>query len=130
MTYAPDTPPQAEAALQALSDQMDIARQGLREARNLEVEAEHAYRAAWRAALFSDECPKVGVFGGIRVTVAERDAWVAGEVAERELEWQIAKATRKAAADHLGTLKAQASVGQSINGSLREQYRGTGRYGT
>lgn len=127
MTREPDTPPSAEATLQALSDQMDIARDGLREARNAEVEAEHAYRAAHRRALLSADCPKVGVFDGVRVTVAERDAWVAEQVASAELAWQIARATRQAASDNLNILKAQASVGQSISSSVREAYRGTGR---
>lgn len=128
MAYDPDTPPGAEAALQSLSGQLDIARDGLREARNAEVEAEAAYRAAHRAALLSEECPKVGVFDGVRTTVAQRDAWVDSQVAEKELMWKIAQATRKAAADHLRTLRDQASVAQSITASVRESYRGTGRW--
>lgn len=125
MTREPDTPPTAEETLQSLSDAMDVARQGLREARNLEVEAEHAYRSALRRFLLSEECPKVRSRreDGSQVTVAERDAWVADRVAQLELEWEIAKATRKAATDHLNTLRTQASVGQSITASVRETYR-------
>ena len=130
MTREPDTPPSAEATLQDLSDQMDVARQGLREARNAEVAAELAYKSALRAAVLSEECPKVGTYTeeGKRITVKDRDAWAESRVEDEELVWRIAKATRQAATDQLNILKAQASVGQSISSSVRESYRGTGRW--
>lgn len=130
MTREPDTPPTAEATLRSLSDQMEVARAGLRDARDQEVKAEHAYRSALRRALLSESCPKVGVRleSGERITVAIRDAWADEQVADEELEWQIARATRKAAADHMRTLRDQASVAQSIGASVRESYRGTGRW--
>jgi hypothetical protein len=130
MTREPDTPPSAERTLQSLSDEMDVAREGLRAARDTEVEAEQAYRSALRKALLSDAIPKVALRreDGSRVTVAERDAWAADRVADEELRWQIAKATRRAAADRLNILKTQTSVAQSIGASVRESYRGTGDY--
>lgn len=129
MTHDPDTPPSAEATLADLSGQMEQARQELRKARDAEVEAEHVYRSALRRALLSPECPKVGFTreDGMRVTVAYRDAWAEDKAAREEHAWQLAKATRRAAADHLSTLKAQVSAQQSITSSVRESYRGTGR---
>jgi hypothetical protein len=127
MTREPDTPPTAEATLQSLSDKMEIAVAGLREARNEEVAAQHEYEAAKRRAQFSGECPKVGVFDGVRTTVAQQAAWVDERVAEEKLLWQIAKATRQAASTHLNMLRDQASVAQSIASSVRTSYQGTGR---
>jgi len=126
MTREPETPPSAEAVLQSLSDQMETAVAGLREARNEEVARQHEYEAARRRAQFSGECPPVGVFGGVRTTVAMQTAWIDGQVAEEKLLWQIARATRQAAATHLKMLRDQASVAQSIGASVRETYRMTG----
>ena len=126
MTREPETPPSAEAVLQSLSDQMETAVAGLREARNEEVARQHEYEVARRRAQFSPECPPAGVFGGVRTTVAMQAAWVDGQVAQEKLLWQIARATRQAAATHLKMLRDQASVAQSIGASVRESYRMTG----
>ena len=121
----PDTPPGAEALLEEYRDQMDKAREDLAQARNAEVEAKQARDAAARKALLSDECPKVGVFGGVRTTVAYQKAWVEEKVADLDVAYQIARTTRQAAAEHLRTLGKQGGIQQSITASVRETYRGT-----
>ena len=123
-----DTPPAAEAALQSLSDEMEIAAEGLAAARNEEVEAQHAYEAAKRRAQLSPDAPPVGVHGGIRVTVADKAAWVDDQVAREKFEWDIAKATRQAASTRLTMLRDQLSAAQSIASSVRTTYQGTGRW--
>lgn len=104
---------------------MDKAREDLAEARTSEVEAKQARDAAARKALLSEECPKVGVFGGVRTTVAFQKAWVEEQVAALDAAYQLAKVTRQAAAEHLRTLGKQGGIQQSITASVRETYRGT-----
>jgi hypothetical protein len=120
-----DTPPGAEERLEGYRDQMDEARHALAEARNTEVTAKQARDKAARKALLSEKCPKVGVFGGIRTTVAYQKAWVEDQVADLDVEYQVAKVARQAAAEHLRTLGQQGGFQQSITASVRESYRGT-----
>jgi hypothetical protein len=110
--------------LQSLSDDAEVARAELRRARDAEVEAQQAYKAALRRAILSPECPKVR---RDHCTVAERDAWVEDQCAGEELAYALAKATRQAAADKAHTLRAQMSVQQSITKSVGDAYRGSGR---
>lgn len=124
--YSPQTPPGAEAALQAFSDALDVAQDAMKAARDAEVDAELALRGAKRKWLLSPECPKVR---RNEWTVAERDAWVEDKCADEELAWMLARATRQAAADHLKTVGKQGGFQQSIAGSVREQYRGAGQWG-
>lgn len=104
---------------------MDAAREDLKKCRDDEIDAQAAYKRELRRLLLSADCPRVGVVDGVRMTVAERDAWVEQRAAALELDWQVAVAARRAATDHLSTLRTQASVAQSIAGSVREAYRGT-----
>src|SRR5215469_15069893 len=122
--HDPDTPPGAERVLQSLSDDAEVARVALRKARDAEVDAQHAYKAAKRRALLSPECPKVR---RDECTVAERDAWAEEQAAGEEIAYEVAKAARQAASDHLHTLRAQISAQQSITKSVGDYYRGTGR---
>lgn len=124
--YSPQTPPDAEAALQAYSEALEAAQDTLAKARDAEVDAETDHKAAKRKWLLSDECPKVRRNGW---TVAERDAWVEDKAADEELAWRLARAKRQAAADHLKTVGKQGGFQQSITGSVREQYRGAGQWG-
>ena len=120
-----DTPPGAEELLESYRDQMDEAREALRKARDTEVTAKQARDKKARKALLSDECPKVGVFAGIRTTVAVQKAWVEEQVADLDDEYQVAKIARQAASEHLRTLGKQGGFQQSITASVRESYRGT-----
>lgn len=120
-----DTPPGAEQRLESYRDQMDEARNALATARNAELAAKQARDKAARKALLSEDCPKVGVFGGIRTTVAVQKAWVEDQVAELDDAYQVAKVARQAAGEHLRTLGKQGGFQQSITASVRETYRGT-----
>jgi hypothetical protein len=128
--YDPATPPGAEAKLETYRDALDEAREKLRTARDAELEAEQDRDAAKRRAQLSEECPKVGVFGGVRTTVAYQTAWIEDQIADQEAKYRLAKLARQAASDHLRTLGKQGSFQQSLANSVRDAYRGTGRYGT
>ena len=124
--HDPQTPPGAEAALQSFSDALEPARRELAAAADEEVEAELARDAARRRWLLSEECPRTGVFDGVRVTVAERDAWVDEQIAGEERAFRLAREKRKAAAKRLDVLSKQGSYQQSISKSVADSYRGTG----
>jgi hypothetical protein len=126
--HDPQTPPGAEAALQSFSDALEPARQELAAAADEEVAAELARDAAKRHWLLTPDPqrPKPGVFDGVRVTVAERDAWVEDKIAEEELAFRLAREKRKAAAKRLEILSKQGSYQQSINRSVSTSYQGTG----
>lgn len=127
--YDPDTPPGAEAKLETYRDALDEARDALRQARDEELEAEQARDTARRRAQLSPDCPKVGVFDGVRTTVAYQVAWIEDQIAEQEAEYRVKKLARQAASDHLRTLGKQGSFQQSLTKSVADSYRGTGRWG-
>lgn len=122
----PQTPPEAEAVLQAYSDQLDEAVLKLQDARNAELEAEEARDAAKWAATLSPDCPKVGVFDGVRTTVAMQTAWVDDRTAAEERAFRLARARREAAEKYLSVVGKQMSALQSINRSVAASYQGTG----
>lgn len=124
--HNPQEPPGAEAALQSFSDQLDEATEKLRTARDAELEAEEARDAARWAATLSEECPQPGVYDGVRITVAYRDAWVAREIALQERAYKEAKVIRQAATAHLDKVKSQMSAQQTIAKSVSSSYQGTG----
>ena len=109
--YDPDTPVGAEHKLGQFQSALEQARRELEQARDREVDAKAARDDARRRPQFSPDCPKVGVFGGVRTTVA----------------YQLAKAARQAAAERLHTLGKQGNYQQSITSSVRESYRNAGR---
>lgn len=122
--HDPQSPPGAEKALMTYSDALEDARRALASARDREVDAKAARDSAARRARFSPDCPKVGVFDGVRTTVAYAEAWIAEQVAELDLVYELAKAARQAAADHLHTLDKQGSLAQSLARSVDSAYRG------
>jgi hypothetical protein len=122
----PQTPPAAEAALAAFSEQIDDAVVQLQKARNAELDAEEARdKARWEATL-SPDCPPVGVFGGVRTTVAVQQAWIARQIAEEESAYRAKKVVRQAASAHLDKLNSQRSIQQTITKAITGQYQGTG----
>jgi hypothetical protein len=128
--YDPDTPPAAEAKLESYRDALDGAMEMLRQARDKELEAREDRDAARRRAQLSPDCPKAGVFNGVRTTVAYQAAWIEDQIADEEHAYQIAKIARQAASGHLDKLGKQGSYQQSLTKSVADAYRGTGRYGT
>ena len=113
------TPAQIEAKLRRLVNDLARAQSALRAARDAEVEAKHVYESAHRRALLSDECPKV-TRGGY--TTAERDAWVAEQAAELEKAFDVAEANRKAAEDHLRTLRDQSMIVMALGKSVQSAF--------
>jgi hypothetical protein len=124
--YEPPTPEQAEAKLDEFRQALDDAEEALVKARDAELEAENARDTAKSAALLDDRCPKTGVFAGVRVTVAERDAWVAREVEPYERDFRAARQIRRAAQLRFDKISKQARFQQSINSNARENYRFAG----
>lgn len=122
--YDPQTPPDAEARLQAYADALEEASQALALARNAELDAENDRDKARRRAQLSADCPKVGVFGGVRTTVAYQKAWIEQEVEEQEQAYRLARETRRAAADHLRKVEKQGGFQQSIAASVRTSFAG------
>jgi hypothetical protein len=128
--YDPDTPAGAEAKLETYRDALDGAMEKLRSARDEEVAAKDARDAAKRRAQFHPDCPKVGVFNGVRTTVAYQTAWIEEQITAEEREYQLKKLARQAASEHLKTLGKQGSFQQSLTKSVADAYRGTGRWGS
>ena len=121
--YEPATPASAEQKLDAYVQALDDAEEAVTFARNAELEAENARDVARAAALLSEECPKTGTFGGVRITVAERDAWVAREIEPLEFKFRAAREVRRAAVLRFDKVRKQGSFAQSINGNARETLR-------
>lgn len=96
----------------------------LRDARDAELIAKTARDKAQRRARLSAECPKAGVFGGVRTTVAYVEAWIEEATTDLEDAYRAAKVARQAASDHLSTLREQGSIQQSITRSVGDSYRG------
>ena len=128
--YNPATPPAAEAKLEAYSDALDGAVEALRQARDDEVAAEEDRDAARRRAQMSPDCPPVGVFNGVRTTVAYQRAWIEDQIKDEEHKYKMAKLKRQAASEHLKKLSKQGGFQQTVTSSVREAYRGTGRFGS
>jgi hypothetical protein len=122
--HDPQTPPGAEQSLQAFSDALEGARRELAAAADEEVDAELARDTAQRRAELSPDAPKVGVFDGVRTTVAMRAAWVAEQIAGEERTFRLATVKRKAAAKKLDILGKQGSFQQSIGRSVAASYQG------
>jgi hypothetical protein len=125
MAAGADTPPGAEARMEAYRDALDEAVKALTAARNAELDAQEARDEAKTAAQLSEDCPPVGVFEGKRTTVAYQKAWIANQIADLEHAYKVARETRRAAAGHLDKLSKQGRFQQTITASVREAYRGT-----
>ena len=126
--HDPNTPPGAEAKLEAYSGALDDAMEKLRQARDDELSAKEDRDAAKRRAQLSPDCPKVGVFDGVRTTVAYQTAWIEDQIAKQEHAYQLAKIARQAATAHLDKVGKQGSYQQTLTKSVADAYRGTGRW--
>ena len=114
--YEPLTPVGVERKLRNLVNRLAAAQAALADIRDTEVAAKHTFERAHRRALLSSDCPKV-TRGGF--TTAERDAWVENQCATEREAFDLAEARRKAAEDHLRTLRDQsvivATLAKSVN---------------
>lgn len=121
--YEPATPAAAEQKLEQYMEQLDAAEQALTEARNAELEAENKRDQMRAAALLSEQCPKVGVFDGVRTTVAMQEAWVAAVIEDYEFAFRAAREVRRAAAVRFEKVRKQGQFQQSINSNARDAAR-------
>jgi len=125
-TAAPaDTPPGAEARLEDIQGALEKAGKDLAEAADDETDAELARDAARDRLLLDPACPKCGTFDHVRVTVAQRDAWVNSQITDLESEYRHKKRARERAENRLRILERQGGIQQSIARSVTETYRGT-----
>ena len=125
-TAAPaDTPIGAEDRLEDYQNALDEATEALAKARDAELDAEEARDEAETRWRLSEECPPVGVFNGVRTTVAYQDAWVKDKIADLAHDYKVAREARRRASDHLRKLMKQGGWQQSITASVREGFRGT-----
>lgn len=113
------TPVEVERKLRRLVNDLARAQVALREARDKEVAARHAFESAQRREILSGDCPKVARGG---YTTAERDAWVAQRVELQQRAYDWAKAAREAAEDHLRVLRDQSMVVMSLGRSVNAAY--------
>jgi hypothetical protein len=119
MPEEPLTPVASERQLRWVLSALTFGQKALAKVRDAEVSAKHLFERARRAAILSAECPKVSRDG---YSAAERDAWCDERCcAEREV-YEVAKATREAAEDHLRTLREQAMVMSQLNRSVITAY--------
>ncbi|MGH3304126.1 MAG: hypothetical protein ACRDOK_21090 [Streptosporangiaceae bacterium] len=119
MNMEPLSPLDIEAKLRSLVNQLGRAQAALREARDAEVDARHAYESARRRALLSDKSPKV-TRGGY--TVAEQQAWVDQQCEDLRFAADKATVVREAAQDHLRVTLAQAEIVRSLGASVRQAF--------
>jgi hypothetical protein len=118
-TPEPLTPLAIESKLRQLVTELTRAQSSLALARDLEVDAKHAWERARRRALLSEKSPKV-TRGGY--TTAERDAWVDDQVTDLRFAYDRAVVTRESAQDHLRVLRDQAEIVRSLGASVRQAY--------
>lgn len=117
------TPVDVEDKLhQAITD-LTRSQSDLREARDAETDAELTYQSAHRRVLLSSECPPVRRDG---YTAAERDAWVMAQIEDEYAQFRRAEARRKAAEDHLRTVREISSTVQSLGAMVRTAYNMAG----
>ena len=129
-TAAPaDTPPGAEARLEDYQAALEQAGKDLADAADAETDAELARDSARDSLLLDPACPKCGTFEQdgrrVRITVAERDAWVNSQITKQERDYRVAKRARERAENRLRILERQGGIQQSIARSVTETYRGT-----
>lgn len=124
--HDPQTPPGAEAGVQAFSDALEPARVAFAEAVDAEADAALDREVARARLILADECPVVGVVDGVRTTVGQRDAWVLLRTVGEESAYRTAKARRETAEKFLEVVGRKLSAQQTIAKSVGDSYRGTG----
>ncbi|MET8278219.1 hypothetical protein [Micromonospora sp. NPDC005174] len=122
-TYEAWTPVDAENAMRWVLRAMHDTQQQLKDARMAEVDAKHAFESAKRAAFFAPDCPKPERGG---YTVADREAHIERATVEQRQAYEIATATREAAADHLRVLDKQSVVLASLNKNVQAAFNMVG----
>lgn len=119
----PWTPEQAENALRWVLRAMYDASKALKTARDVEVDAKHAFESARRVAFFSPDCPRPERGG---YTVADREAYIERATAEQRQAYEIASKEKEAAQDHLRTLNSQSVVLAALSKNVNQTYNVVG----
>lgn len=110
-----ETPVTARNRIRSVGSELVRAEMDLKNARDREVNAKHAYEKALRAAVLSPEAPRVERGGA---TVTERDAWAESRCEVQKFEYMVAEANRQAAQDHYRTLDTQSMLAQALLKSI------------
>lgn len=113
------TPIDIERRLIAITGQITAAQNTLRQARDVETEADIAWHKAKLTASHSEECPKP-TRGG--TTVAERDEWIERRVFSEWSAFRRATTSREIAQDSLRAVLAVAETVRSLGASVRTAY--------
>jgi hypothetical protein len=116
----PLTPLDVETKQRQLLNELTRAEIALAQARDLEVDAKHAFERGRRRAILSEKSPKV-TRGGY--TTAERDAWVDEQVSDLQFDYDRAAVATEAARTHLRVLFAQCDLVRSLGAGVRTAYQ-------
>jgi len=123
MTASPDdiTLVTIERKLRQLVNDLALSQHMLAEARDTEVAAKHIWEGKRRRLLLNPDCPQVGRAVDA-VTVDQRNAWVDTRCEEEQHTFELAEVRRKAAEEHLRTLRDQsvlvATLAKSVQVSM------------
>lgn len=121
--YEPLSPVAVEQKMRATVNKLAETQIALAAARDVEVEAEIAYKQAKFGAMLSDDAPRVARGGA---TTAERDAWVDRKCFEQYAAHKRAEATRQKAEDLLRITRDQGVLVASLAKSVDSAYRMAG----
>lgn len=126
MEVEPWTPVDAEKAMRWVLRAMLDAQHALKDMRDAEVKAKHAFESAKRKAFYDEACP-VPTRGGF--TVADREAFIETATAEERQEYELATSAKEAAQDHLRTLNSQSVVIAALAKNVQQTFSviGAGR---
>ena len=113
------TPVDIERRLIQITSQITAAQNTLRQARDVETEADIALHKARLTASHSEDCPKP-IRGG--TTVGERDEWIERTVFSEWCAFRRATTAREIAQDSLRSVLAVAETVRSLGASVRTAY--------
>lgn len=113
------TPIDIERRLIQITSQITAAQNTLRQARDVETEADITWHKAKLTASHSDECPKPARGS---TTVAERDEWIERRVFAEWSAYRRATTSREIAQDALRAVLAVAETVRSLGASVRTAY--------
>lgn len=113
------TPIDIERRLIQLTNQITAAQTELRNARDVETEAEITYKKARLVASHREDCPRPARGGA---TVGERDEWIHRQTFDEWTAYRRAETSREIAQDALRATLAVAEVVRSLGSSVRTAY--------
>ena len=117
--YEPLTPIEAERRMRWLQNEMTRIRKVLQLAREDELKAKWAWEKLKRRTVLAGGGPKVSRGGP---TVLDRDMWLDEKSADLREKYELAKANREAAKEHLETLYQQGLLANRLSKSVEQAY--------